>query len=230
MPRTPQRCSDSGGNPPRKTQLNKPNQRRKRIKEEESKNMRAAKTDKFGFHQNPSFSEIGVSDLYTSKQFSGSEIAVYRRHRPQKKQDNRSKRPARLGRDKYQSSPGFPFFLRVSQLSEREPSGCGRSTILQSGAVRVGKQDLSAVFSVPPTHPTVKEEDSRPVPRTPQRGLRRKPPLEKLSSISQTKTKEESKNMRAAKTDKRLITRWCSSSSSLPQRTTAAAVSAICLG
>ena len=112
-----------------KTQLNKPNQRRtkkNKKSEEESKNMRAAKTDKFGFHQNPSFSKIGVSDLYTSKQFSGSEIAVYRRHRPQKKQDNRSKRQARLGRDKYQSSPGPPFFLRVSQLSERESSRCVR--------------------------------------------------------------------------------------------------------
>ena len=137
------------------------------------------------------------------KQLSGDrDKRVSAASEPQKKQDNRSKRLARSGRDKYHSSSVSPFFLRVSQLSEREPSGCGRSTILQSGAVRVGKQDLSAVFSVPPTHPTAKEEDSRPVPRTPQRELRRKPSLEKLSSISQTKTKEESKNMRAAKTDK----------------------------
>ena len=57
----PQRCSDSGGNPPRKTQLNKPNETKE--EKEKSKKMRAAKTDKFGFYRNPSFSEIGVSDL-----------------------------------------------------------------------------------------------------------------------------------------------------------------------
>jgi len=149
VPRTPQRCSDSGGNPPRKTQLNKPNQRRtkkNKKSEEESKNMRAAKTDKFGFHQNPSFSEIGVSDLYTSKQFSGSEIAVYRRHRPQKKQDNRSKRPARLGRDKYQSSPGSPFFLRVSQLSERESSRCVRVQTSEAEQCTSGNRISALVF------------------------------------------------------------------------------------
>ena len=113
VPRTPQRCSDSGGNPPRKTQLNKQNQRRtkkNKKSEEESKNMRAAKTDKFGFHQNPSSSEIGVSDLlHLEETLRGRDNDVSAASEPQKKQDNRSKRPARLGRDKYQSSPGSPF-------------------------------------------------------------------------------------------------------------------------
>ena len=109
--------------------------------------MRAAKTDKLGFRRNPSFSETGVSGSCTLKQFSEDEITVHRRHRPQKKQDNRSKRQARLGRDKYHSSPGSPCCLRVSQLSERLSSRCVRRTILQSGAVRSGNQDLSAGFS-----------------------------------------------------------------------------------
>jgi hypothetical protein len=41
-----------------------------------------------------------VSGSCTLKQLSEDEITVYRRHRPQKKQDNRSKRQARSGRDK----------------------------------------------------------------------------------------------------------------------------------
>ena len=141
--------------------------------------MRAAKTDKLGFRRNPSFSETGVSGSCTLKQLSEDEITVYRRHRPQKKQDNRSKRQARLGRDKYHSSPGLPCCLRVSQLSERLSSRCVRRTILQSGAVRSGNQDLSAGFSVP-THPPGRRGGLTPSAPHPTAvlGLRRKPSSE----------------------------------------------------
>ena len=127
VPRTPQRCSDSGGNPPRKTQLNKPNQSKRRIQKNQTKNMRAAKTDKFGFHRNPSFSAIGSERSYTLKQLSGDrDNRVSAASEPQKKAgQNRSKRPARSGRDKYDSSPGSPFFGGESKLSERKfPAVC----------------------------------------------------------------------------------------------------------
>ena len=108
--------------------------------------MRAARTDKFVFQvkRNPSLS-VGMRSFALIPQALG---ARGRRQLPQKEQDIRTKRQARSGRDKSDSSPGSPCCLRVSQLSERASFRCVRRTNLQRSGVRSGRQDLSAVFSV----------------------------------------------------------------------------------
>ena len=121
--------------------------------------MRAARTDKFVFQvkRNPSLS-VGMRSFALIPQALG---ARGRRQLPQKEQDIRTKRPARSGRDKSDSSPGSPCCLRVSQLSERASFRCVRRTNLQRSGVRSGRQDLSAVFSVP-SHPPGRRGGSRP--------------------------------------------------------------------
>ena len=94
---------------------------------------------------NPSLS-VEMRPLVLNSHSIGSN--AYRRQRPQKEQDIRTKRQARSGRDKSDSSPGSPCCLRVSQLSERASFRCVRRTNLQRSGVRSGRQDLSAVFSV----------------------------------------------------------------------------------
>ena len=122
--------------------------------------MRAARTDKFVFQVklNPSLS-VEMRPFVLNSHSIGSN--AYRRQRRKKEQDIRTKRPARSGRDKSDSSPGSPCCLRVSQLSERASFRCVRRTNLQRSGVRSGRQDLSAVFSVP-SHPPGRRGGSRP--------------------------------------------------------------------
>ena len=139
-----QRDSPSGGIPPQK--LSSISQTKSRKNKEESKNMRAARTDKFVFQVklNPSLS-VEMRPFVLNSHSIGSN--AYRRQLPQKEQDIRTKRPARSGRDKSDSSPGSPCCLRVSQLSERASFRCVRRTNLQRSGVRSGKHSRWSILS-----------------------------------------------------------------------------------
>ena len=93
---------------------------------------------------------------------------AYRRQLPQKEQDIRTKRPARSGREKSDSSPGSPCWLRVSQLSERASFRCVRRTNLQRSGVRSGKTGSQRCFfcPIPPTRQKRRTHAQCPPPQS----------------------------------------------------------------